>query len=296
MKISCMEWNINGRGGANGIDFPDFIADEIRLKNPDIVILVEFFKRVGWENFCMELSKDYILCLSEDYGPSKNQVLIAIVKKLNPVIENIKSHIHQGRQLLEIPGLEYLHPEFSQADTTIERDGERKHLSVIGTRIKTQDENAIYYNRRKQFELLANHIIGISSPIIVTGDFNHGAIFNEGQLNQQYDRDNEDQRRFYNYQMMLRILGEKYTVGTPGNKAYGKKYSFVMNAKDKKGNSVKIKQDHFISCGLNLLNCDYGWSFVQANPELYNHKQCTDYLGVAAGIPDHAYLYGEFEF
>ena len=67
MKISCMEWNINGRGGREGIEFPSFIAEKIWSENPDIVVLVEFFKRDGWEeNFCNKLSRNYTLCLSED--------------------------------------------------------------------------------------------------------------------------------------------------------------------------------------------------------------------------------------
>lgn len=77
-------------------------------------------------------------------------MLIAIKKELNPIIEQVKSVIPQGKQLLEIPGLEYLHPEFLQVDATIDKEGERTPLSIIGTRIKTDKENSIRDDRGKR--------------------------------------------------------------------------------------------------------------------------------------------------
>ncbi|MCT4488401.1 hypothetical protein EFS32_10830, partial [Levilactobacillus parabrevis] len=56
--LKLLEWNINQR--SSGRKIPEFIADEILAKNPDVIILVEF---KGEDNLAMlkkKLSNYYI--------------------------------------------------------------------------------------------------------------------------------------------------------------------------------------------------------------------------------------------
>lgn len=289
-----MEWNINGRGGNRGVEFPNFIMDTISPQgdnnSPDIIVLIEFYKRNGWENFYDNLSRQYIVCLSEDRGVGKNQILIAIRKNLHPVIKSVCSHIPTGQRLLKNSGLEHLHPEFLQVDVIIEKDNERKPLAIVGTRIKTQDENRHFINREKQFELLMNHVDMQNDPILVVGDFNHGVIKNENDKNYIYTG---VERQYYSYQNIWREAQSRNCQVTTPVAQYDKAYSVVVSLK---GVPYRIKEDHFIVRGIGTLHCSYDWSFVDSNATYYKEKKCAEYLGAPAGLPDHACLRGVFEF
>ena len=304
MKISCMEWNINGRGGFSGVDFPDFIAKTIMPEQdvnfrPDIIVLVEFFKRGGWKKFCQNLSEEYVLCLSDDYGHGKNQVLIAIKKSLNPVIMHMSSVIPQGRQLLEVPGLEYLHPEFLQVDTTIEKDGERTSLSIMGTRIKSEGANQNYINRMKQYELLISYLDGLTTPVIVMGDFNNGILRDEISASPENAllKYIQPEAKKYNYHLMKSVIQDNYTLLTPSEGC-----SWPIKLKCGKIVCEPFLEDHCIvnnKIVLNENNPIYSFSDFAKKENGYTLANCLkDKRGNSsfkAGLPDHAYLFGELK-
>lgn len=298
MKISCMEWNINGRGGAEGVEkFPSFIAEKIWSKNPDIVVLVEFFKRDGWEeNFCNKLSRNYVLCLSEDYGRGKNQVLIAIEKRLNPVIVGMRSYIPQGQALLDEEA--HLHPEFLQVDATIEKEGERTPLSIIGTRIKTEGANKNYINRTKQYKLLISHLEGLTSNVIVMGDFNNGIL--RAELNEPLEKAlpqyTAPEAKEYNYHIMKNEIRGNYRLLPPSKE---NSFSWPITLKENKIQCGPYLQDHCIVSG-GIVQKDLLYSFsdfaTKSNGYTVDNypKDKWGKRSFKAGLPDHAYLYGEF--
>jgi len=299
MKLSCMEWNINGRGGYAGVDFPAFIADIIMTRSPDIVILVEFCKRRKWEDFCQQLSQDYFVCISEDYGLGRNQVLIAIKKALNPVTTHVSSSIPKGRQFLEIPGLEYLHPEFLQVDATIEKNGERASLSIIGTRIKVEGANQNYINRAKQFSLLISHLYGLTSNVIVMGDFNNGKLRADidAPVKDALSQYTASEAKTYNYHKMKEMSNGSYHILTPQGKQV---FSWPIALNDNKVECGPFLQDHcIVNAGtvpselmysyLDFATAAHGYT-VNNFPENNWGKR-----SLKAGLPDHAYLYAEIE-
>lgn len=272
-----MEWNIHGQGGYSEENYPKQTADIILKNKPDVFILVEFFKYDFWieefMNYIPEesekLSKvssrdqafrtvgnEYIVILSDDRGKGFNQTIIGIKKDLNPVITAVRSVIPHGRQLLEIPGLDYLHPEFLQVDLLF--DGQP--LTIIGTRIKTQGENKDYNIRKKQFVCLMQYIHTLKHPVIVSGDFNNA--FCRGNLNKKFDEKDYKGKAQINYNLNL-IKTSLDEIG------------FTMVDVNKDGSSIPthkrfLPEDHIFVRGFGAIERNFTIIHVEQNLSDHN--------------------------
>ena len=287
--LKTKEWNWRG-AAATGWDneyriFP-WMVDQVIEDAPDIIVINEFVVTDGWDYF-RNLLIENAYCWFMTYTTCENGILIALKKD----VFGIKSRkdISLTKQVTDKYNADS--PDFLAI--TVEY---RKYpLTIIGTRIKVSINSCNYEEdfkyRKRQFDLLVDYISSVEGRLVVLGDFNNGAIFNGFDKNHLY---NDCARQYYNYQMIWREVEDvlKLSLSTPdrGGK-YGDKYS-IVTFDDKSGKKYYTKEDHLISKGFYISNCDYIWSFVK--PENgYENILKQDYKGFIKSVPDHAVLYSE---
>lgn len=138
----------------------------------------------------------------------------------------------------------------------IQMEKEGKTIDIVTVRILISGSNdADYKSRRSQWNKILKYIESIENKenLCITGDFNHGVIGDEYR---------EDQaRRFFNYQMVVKTLGEKDIKVTT---IEGMSYKGYM------------KIDHFCtSDNLSVLEAEYLDAFGE-------HR--------IIGVPDHSLI------
>lgn len=156
--LTIMGWNINQRSNHSGKDkIPDFILKAIEEQKADIIVLTEFFKAKGYEEFISKLENFGYRASLDPREPekNKNQIMIAVSEKLD---------ISNGVNIKTLPNdIESNYPNFLQI--TVKYKG--KPLTIIGTRMRDME-------KASQFKELNDHIVNIPKEhkIICIGDFN----------------------------------------------------------------------------------------------------------------------------
>ena len=253
MDITYLEWNINARGGKD-YTIPQFICDYI--KPVDIFALVEFCASDGWEYFKNTLGNEYDIYLSPFVSVGYNQVCIGINKKLNYKLKSVKT--------LDV--YDHFKPEFLQVDIELER----KNLTIIGTRIKSQEDYETKgKTKTEQLYYLKDHIRNTDNRVLCLGDFNE----------------------------MQSSLND---IFTPIAECYGPRivnnyYSFVFENGDKGGlDWILTKNIRSVFNGYadkeKSPYATYYWKFIEET-KAYGTLTEKDYLGKYR-LPDHAILKG----
>lgn len=284
-KFKILEWNIRGAatmGWNNNYEIKEFVVDTIMSEKEDIVILNEFVISKGWDYFQAKLAdNNYIWFMT--YTSSQNGILIAINKNIDDLELEDKKIFGQNLISTKLSSNQIGNPNFLQIKFQVNK----QTVYVMGVRIR-QDS---FKNRRKQFELLLDQVKSIKKDdyIIIAGDFNHGAIKYESDL--EYDYKGND-REYYSYQMIFReFMDINCEMHTPDKGRYGHKFSWVM-----KEPMIKIKEDHLITRGNMILSeSDYKWDFLTCGNG-YKYLKPEDYKDVKCGYPDHAILIATVEF
>lgn len=269
--MKLMEWNINGRGGHNYGFIPvRMIIDEIMNISPDVIVLLEFIKAAnGWCDLNTALDKLGYVVYTTKYLPGKNGVLIAIRKEW------------QSEKVTE--DIEYLAVKMRQSNY---------HITIIGTRILTQDEYENFIERKKLFDALLNRLP--NTPFIMLFDANNGHIQNEYD---KYFVYKEGNRKHYNYQYIWGQVEDikKWALITPdkGGRYTNGKYSIITGEHEPE--NYHTKEDHIISSFSEALfeNADYIWDFVDRKNG-YGKKKPTDVISDLFGLPDHGILVADF--
>ena len=249
MEIKYLEWNLRAMGGTE-YKIPAFISKLVNSE--DIFVLVEFCTSKGWEEFKCELEKDFDLYCSPFISKGYNQVCIGLRRNLKYKLISTKT----------VDVCDVNRPEYLQVDVEIEK----KTLSVIGTRIKTEG-NA----KQMQYDYLKKRFENIDR-FVCLGDFN----------------------------CVQRTLSESFSsvAEVYGPRIVNGYHSFVFKNGDMRG------LDWLIAKGLDSVYngyqdakyspiATYDWSFV-TKENGYLDKTKDDYLGIK-GLPDHAMLKGMFK-
>lgn len=72
--LTIMGWNINQRSNHSGKDkIPDFILKAIEEQKADIIVLTEFFKAKGYEEFISKLENFGYRASLDPREPEKNK-------------------------------------------------------------------------------------------------------------------------------------------------------------------------------------------------------------------------------
>lgn len=289
--FKILEWNINGRAGYGDYVVPiRLIADEILKKAPDIFVLTEFVKSLGWRDLTAILEERYEICTTP-YVPGENGILLAVAKKEGISVGDARIRNEAWSRQADS------FPDFLEQDVLI--NGSR--VKIIGTRIQVGTQKAPeedFSHRARQFQALWHYVRTVDYPTVVIGDFNHGVIRNEGDKYYTYPPDCARCR--YSYQHIWRTVepmenGNGWTLMTPAG-GDADPFSFVAkvgHAQESGQEVVKsIKEDHLIvSRGIQVKNMEYTWDFV-TRKNGYRTLRAEDFKP-DLGLPDHAMLVAE---
>lgn len=248
MEIKYLEWNLRAMGGT-GYQIPSFIPNYI--KNVNIFVLVEFCAANGWQSFRSNLEESFDLYCSPFVSKSYNQVCIGIRKEMKYKLKSVV-----GADVCDVNI-----PEFLRVDIEVENKG----LSIVGTRIKTENNT-----KQNQYDYLKGQLKNIDR-FLCLGDFNC----------------------VYNY--LSKQFSSVADVGVYGPRISNGYHSFVF----KNGDACGL--DWLLAKGVgNIYNgykdaeyspiATYDWDFITSQNG-YENKTKDEYLGFR-GLPDHAILKG----
>lgn len=286
--LKVKEWNWRGAaatGWDNEYRIIPWMVNKVIEEKPDIININEFVVSDGWDYFRNQLIENGY-CYFMTYSSYENGILIALKKETFEI--KCRNDVCVTKHIKDKYNADL--PDF----LAITLKYKERPLTIIGTRIKvlinTNNYNLDFKFRKRQFKTLLDYISNIEGRLLVTGDFNNGAIFNEIDKNHLYSNCS---RKYYNYQMIWReVEDKKLSLSTPdrGGK-YGDKYS-IVTFDSKLNKTYYTKEDHLISRGFETSKCDYVWNFV--TPENgYGNIEEQDYKGNIKFVPDHAMLYAE---
>jgi len=287
-KIHAVEWNIHGAasmGWNNNYEIKKNFVDELMVKKYHIIILVEFIISKGWDYFQEKLNENRYAWFMT-YTSSQNGILLAVSKD--------EFDIEHAQVVRDMDTAQPEKPDFLQV--TVKHNNEP--FTIIGTRIRVGDKNnnlnMDFQSRKNQFDGLKDHLTNINNTTLIMGDFNNGSIFNE--YNKQYIYSN-CARQYYNFQMLWRDVEGKinWNFNTPDKGGtYGNKFSIVTEEKHTK-KTYYTKEDHIISKGLDITDCDYKWDFVKAENG-YGSLNYRNFKSKMKGLPDHAMLVVDIDY
>lgn len=278
-KIRLFSWNINQSCliKDQAIKIPAFVFDEIKKNDVDVFVLLEVFNIKGHiEEYKRKLPDFEIYYRNTDPLNKQNEILIG-VRRDSTLFQAIS--FDEFSKLEQLPILDG-YPNSLRVDII----KENKKITVIGVRVMN---NKNWEERAKQFTKLINYAKKLDS-VIIFGDFNHGAIKEEVNIDYKY----QGQRGKYSYQQICRHAAkEGFTVHTPDKGVYGKKWSWVMEKP-----LLKIKEDHLLLKNLNFIEIDYYWDYLHYI-NIYQGLKPEDYKDTIklTGNPDHAILIGVIE-
>lgn len=290
-SLTLLSWNINGRTGREGYTVPvGLIACEIFKREPDLVVLEEFVKGVGWRDLTAILEERYTVCTSR-YQPGKNGILIAASKKSGLVPA---APPKEAGEALEC-GPDTSCPDFLEQVFFLNGPGS-PHLRVIGTRITVGGEpDADFQDRARQFQALWDYVKSTPGPTVIAGDFNTGVIRNE--TDQDYIYPPDLPRCHYSYQHLWRTVEPQsapdgWRLLTP-DRGDPEHFSFVSQirrpSKAQQPQFFYIKEDHLIvSPGIAETRLQYSWDFV-TKENGYGNLHAADPKSHLS-LPDHAML------
>ena len=267
MKI--IEWNINHRLGYSKAKMPEWVADVIRKKDADIVILTECSNRVP--NWKIEKDKafdsnKYLVFTSNNNQGKQNDVTIAIKKQKIEVLYS-KSFFLVG----------YNAPDHLQLKCRCKENNQE--FTVVGMRIhamKISDKQ-----KYKQFDMVINELKE-ERKVIIAGDFNN-------------NRRNYCEKDKWNLKEIDEHLNGEYIRITPE----GASIYRDVDTKD----AHCFAEDHFFVKGIkDIAVKPYDRTFVDKDKAIY--KWGTDFQTrygweksenqISDPYPDHAILEAEF--
>lgn len=269
--LRILEWNINHRLGCSKVNMPEWVADVIRRKDADVVILTECCNRIpNWEtekNKAFDPNK-YLVFTSNNNQGNQNDVAIAIQKEKIEVLYS-KSFFSDGHNA----------PDHLQLKCKWKENGQM--FTVVGMRIhamKISDEQ-----KYKQFDVVINELKE-EKIVIIGGDFNN-------------NRRSYCEKGKWNLKEIDEHLNGEYTRITPeGSSIYRD-----VDTKD----DYCFAEDHFFVKGIkSIVVKPYDRKFVDKDKDIY--KWGSDFQArygwekpeskISDPYPDHAILEAEFTF
>ena len=227
-------------------------------KNEDYIlskdIAVKQLKIPDVDIYC---NVEYMHCKNDEYLRAFKEAgynaFTAVDEKGRGILCEVNNE-YQVTMIYQMAEPHMLHLQISKGDTQI---------NLITVRLLVAGGDSSDFKRRKeQWDKITNYIEGLSdkSDLIVTGDFNHGVINNNGNYFSK-------PREFYNYQMVLSDLRKRNVEIYPisGNSYRGyMKIDHIATGKAIKVTNAKYKDvfdnvncigipDH--SCIIAELNC-----------------------------------------
>lgn len=288
-EYSILEWNINqatNHSGNNNI--PNFVFEEIRASNADIVTLLEF-------SYSCKNAQDFIKRMEEmgyqvKYTDNKketnqNDVLIAW-KDDKFRLEDSSKNVFGPYPKENIPEMLAVKLDATEGNIPI---------VIIGVRIKLflfhNSKEESWKKRKEQLTKMLEYIKDFYTEenTIIVGDFNNNRV--------DLDKCNDDS------------FVDLWSITVIDNliKNYGlRRYTPDNMASIKQQNSI-FKNDHLIiSNTIKVLSKKYSRGFTNKNSDIYLHgqdfevynrrlKQTTWSIPYGSGIPDHAILQCRFE-
>lgn len=285
-KLTFMEWSLNMRSDKNAKPHEAFYKALASSKpQPDVLFLVETVKE---NDFAID---GYVVVVESD-NPTGNTTRIAIRRELLD-----SSEVLVIRTWGSIPNVHMDEaPHYAQAAVLFNE----QVLNLVAARIPIrsgQNTAEEYRQRRRQFDLLVQHVSTLANPIVM-GDFNHGRILGFGKESANVVRHLFGERvqvqGDYFYQSMRESLRERgLEIYTPnslvscGAKVVDGKVDATATP------SWNYKIDHLLMRAnmdaAKLEDIHYDWSHLEwalnhgATPAVLKRK----------GFPDHAMLVAE---
>ena len=263
--VKVLEWNINQRSGNCKEDIPNWIVDEIKNINADIVVLTEFFKHRNWKEIVDKAFEGYEVKCSKNTDIGQNDVLIAIKKCFE--ITYVDNEVICNSDDI---------PNYLRVDCKI---GEQ-YLTVIGMRIRMVNSE----DRLKEMKYVLDRIINVENPILIAGDFNNNR---RGTIEKTWSLESID-KLISNYGF-IRHTPE----GSSIYEDYAKSYEY------------EFAEDHFFTKKLEVEINPYDRTFTDRHTEVYKWgRDFKIYLGrdefgnhitksIPSPYPDHAMLIGD---
>lgn len=272
MKI--IVWNLNHRLGYGSTNMPEFVAETIREKKSDIIILTECCNRIlNWQELKNKMfrSDPYLVFQSDNDQGQENDVMIAVNKDAVDVISSM-SYFANG------------HTAPDHLQLVCKEKETKKEFVVAGIRIHS-DRNLSNIDKNRQLELVLNNLSKYETAILA-GDFNN---YRRGFHDAEWSLDAID------------VLGEKYAFSryTPDGSSIYKEY---LNNDD-----YAFAEDHFLTKGVGIDLKPYDRSFCDKDSSTYiwGHDFQKDYGKDSGGkfcyesiptpFPDHAILEAEIQ-
>mgnify|MGYP000950733956 CR=1 FL=1 len=266
--LRILEWNINHRLGRSKANMPEWVADVIRGKDADIVILTECCNRISnWEtekNKAFAPNK-YLVFTSNNNQGNQNDVTIAIKKEKIEVLYS-KSFFSKGHKV----------PDHLQLKCRWKEN--EQEFTVVGMRIHAMISDEQKY---KQFDMVINDLKE-EKVVIIGGDFNN-------------NRRSYCKKDKWNLKGIDEYLDGEYIRITPEGSSI---YRDVDTEDD-----YCFAEDHFFVKGIKNIDVKpYDRNFVDRDKGIY--KWGSDFQAkdgwekpenkIPDPYPDHAILEAEF--
>lgn len=266
MKHKIIGWNINQRSGM-GENIPQFVIDELKAQNADIIVLTELYKSDTIEYFWNEMARfGYDHAVTRNDGT--NEVGILWRRDLFSLVEVDDSVVSEKNNN---------NPNLLLVDL-VNNKGEI--LTVIGFRIRIAD----YDERAEELEIVVNKADEKKNPVVMACDCNN--------LRRKTTVKN------WNLEVVDKILaGKRFIRHTPNGQSI---YSHVSMG----GYANEFPEDHIITRDLEVNIGQYDRDFVYRDPIMYPwgkdfqryNKKSGQVMSIKPGIPDHAIVKGYIGF
>lgn len=276
-QLKIMEWNINQRAGRNGRKqrIPEWIAAEIIAANPDIAMLVEFYKCSNWLEILNKLGA-YNVFFTDNSIEKENDVVIAVKKEFCiKQVQYLKStNQNDNPNFLRVTMEAAPHVPINIVGVRIRVRGYGKQPKQGDFACKEDFAQAYtawlqaFINekrwRRKQNSIILNHIKKIGLPTVIVGDFNN--------FRKSYVDD------IWCLQKIIELYQNTGFFLNPveGASIYRETSGFA--------------EDHILTKGLQVINQAYHRAFAAAKERKEAYPDGKDFSKVKVPNPDHAIL------
>ncbi|MEK5217780.1 endonuclease/exonuclease/phosphatase family protein [Psychrobacillus sp. FSL H8-0487] len=270
MKI--IEWNINQRLNYSKKDMPEWIADVIKQRQADIVILTEFFQGNNWGEIKKKSFGDaYYFLTSNNFQGGNNDVAIAIKKENLEVIYS-KSFLSVNHNVAD-----HLEVKCKTKDN--------KEFLVVGMRIHASAS----HDEKLEEMMLVMDSVRDEKVVIIGGDFNN-------------NRRGFNAPEGWHLEKLDEILSDKFKRYTPRGSSIFSENPFNSNS------DYEFASDHFLIKGIDddkIFLKDYNRDFTEKDKQVYkwgrdfniylgkDEKGKNKYDSVNPPYPDHAILIAE---
>lgn len=264
MKNKIIGWNINQRSGM-GDSVPQFVIDELKAQQADIIVLTELYKGETIDYFWDEMSSaGYEHAITKNDGTNEVGILWkSDLFNLMAVDDSVITEKNNNPNLLLVDLV----------------DNEGKVLSVVGFRIRM----ASYDERADELGIVIRMVDEKTNPVVMVCDCNN--------LRRETTVEN------WNLNVVDKMISAKgFTRNTPKGQSI---YSNVSYG----GYAYEFPEDHIITRGFKVDLGEYDRAFVYRDPRMYpwgknfqryNNKN-GQVMSIKPGFPDHAIVKGYIE-